>query len=61
MEQKRPTDYQIDILREIVRGSIEAISYYKSNRTISNHKPQKQLGEVVKNHSRNETLDALKS
>jgi len=52
MEKAKLTDYQADILEVIKNNSIEAISY---------HKPQMQLGDVVKGRSPNETSEALKS
>ncbi len=53
MEEKKVlSDYQIEIIKKVVDDSIEAISY---------HKPQMQLGDVVKDKSHDETLGALGS
>lgn len=52
MEEKKLTDYQVEIVKEIGNSLIEAISYKK---------PKIQLGDIVKNKSREETLDALRS
>ena len=52
MEKAKLADYPVEILRVIANNPIEAISY---------HKPQMQLGDVVKNKSDDETLEALRS
>ena len=52
MEKAKLTDYQAEILGVIANNPMETISY---------HKPQMQLGNVVENKDEDETSNALRS
>ena len=52
MEKAKLTDYQAEILGVIANNPVETISY---------HKPQMQLGNVVENKGDDETSEALRS
>lgn len=51
-EARKLTEYQVEIIRRIIGGDVRAISF---------NKPHKQLGDVVKGRSQDETLEALRS
>jgi len=60
MEEKKLTDYQVEILEEVVGGSIEAI-HYRTQKTMTNNKVQNKLEGIMKGKSLAETRTALES